>query len=96
MHYIAPPGVSAQHIGNNPAEGTGKDPLVYVADGSVNLLLPGRTLKEKVEALEERLVRDTLDRSKWNHTRAAHELGLSRVGLANKVKRYGIRRAGDE
>ena len=56
--------------------------------------LPGKTLKEKVEALEEKLVRDTLDRCGWNHSRAAKELGLSRVGLANKTKRYGIERAG--
>ena len=56
--------------------------------------LPGRTLKEKVEALEGKLVRDTLDRCGWNHSRAAKELGLSRVGLANKVKRYSIERAG--
>jgi two-component system response regulator HupR/HoxA len=58
------------------------------------LVLPGRTLKEKVEALEERLVHDTLDRCGWNHSRAARELGLSRVGLSNKIKRYSIQRAG--
>lgn len=63
---------------------------------NASLILPGRTLKEKVEALEERLVRDTLDRFRWNHTRAALELGLSRVGLSNKIKRYSIRRAGGE
>ena len=57
-------------------------------------VLPGRTLKEKVEALEEKLVRDTLDRCGWNHSRAARELGLSRVGLANKIRRYAIERAG--
>jgi two-component system response regulator HupR/HoxA len=62
---------------------------------NASLILPGRTLKEKVEALEEKLVRDCLDRCEWNHTRAARELGLSRVGLANKIKRYGIRRAGE-
>ena len=67
--------------------------LPRASDGVV--ALPGRTLKEKVEALEERLVCDTLDRFGWNHTKAARELGLSRVGLANKIKRYGIRRAGD-
>ena len=36
----------------------------------------------------------TLDRCAWNHSRSARELGLSRVGLANKIKRYGIERAG--
>jgi two-component system, NtrC family, response regulator HupR/HoxA len=58
------------------------------------LVLPGKTLKDKVEALEESLVRSTLDRFSWNHSRAAIELGLSRVGLANKIKRYNVIRAG--
>jgi two-component system, NtrC family, response regulator HupR/HoxA len=52
----------------------------------------GRTLKDKVEALEQQLVRQALDRCNWNLSRAAHELGLSRVGLANKVRRYRIQR----
>ncbi|WP_049622873.1 sigma-54-dependent transcriptional regulator [Frateuria defendens] len=56
--------------------------------------LPGGTLKEKVETLEAQLVRDALDCCHWNHSKAARELGLSRVGLANKIKRYAIRRAG--
>ncbi len=51
-----------------------------------------RTLKAKVEALEQQLVRQALGRCNWNLSRAAHELGLSRVGLANKVRRYGIQR----
>ncbi len=54
--------------------------------------LDGRTLKERVEQLEEALVRAALERHRWNHTRAAEELGLSRVGLANKLKRYAIGR----
>lgn len=58
--------------------------------------LAGKSLKEKVESLELQLVRDTLDRCHWNHSKAARELGLSRVGLANKIRRYDIRRAGDE
>ena len=53
----------------------------------------GATLKETVEHLETVLVRQTLQRNHWNHTRAARELGLSRVGLANKIRRYGIERA---
>jgi two-component system response regulator HupR/HoxA len=58
--------------------------------------LTGKSLKEKVESLEIHLVRDTLDRCHWNHSRAARELGLSRVGLTNKIRRYEIRRAGAE
>ncbi len=58
--------------------------------------LPGTSLKDKVEALEVRLVRGTLDRCHWNHSKAARELGLSRVGLANKIRRYQIHRSGDD
>ena len=50
----------------------------------------GETLKDQVESLERHLVRDTLVRHRWNQSKAAEELGLSRVGLANKIKRYGL------
>ena len=50
----------------------------------------GVTLKDKVESLEKQLVRETLLRHRWNQSRASDELGLSRVGLANKIKRYGL------
>lgn len=51
---------------------------------------PDGTLKERVEALEARLLRETLIRHRWNKSRAADELGLSRVGLRNKLERYGL------
>ncbi len=48
------------------------------------------TLKERVETLEARILKETLIRLRWNKTRAAEELGLSRVGLRNKLERYGL------
>jgi two-component system response regulator HupR/HoxA len=54
----------------------------------------GSTLKEKVESLEKQLVGEVLMRHRWNQSRAANELGLSRVGLANKIKRYGLNETG--
>ncbi|MGB0694651.1 MAG: sigma-54-dependent transcriptional regulator [Rhodospirillaceae bacterium] len=48
------------------------------------------TLKERVEKMEARLLRETLTRLRWNKSRAAEELGLSRVGLRAKLDRYGI------
>jgi len=48
------------------------------------------TLKERVESLEAHFVSQSLLRHKWNHSRAARELGISRVGLANKIKRYRL------
>jgi two-component system response regulator HupR/HoxA len=54
----------------------------------------GTTLKDKVEDLEKRVLSEVLTRHRWNQSRAAVELGLSRVGLANKIKRYGLDQAG--
>ncbi len=59
-------------------------------NGKTNLDIAGETLKEKVESLEKQLVSETLMRHRWNQSEAARELGLSRVGLANKIKRYQI------
>ena len=50
----------------------------------------GGTLKDQVESLERYLVERTLNRHRWNQSKAADELGLSRVGLANKIRRYGL------
>lgn len=51
------------------------------------------TLKERIEQLESRVLKETLVRLRWNKTRAAEELGLSRVGLRSKLERYGIEQA---
>jgi len=48
------------------------------------------SLKERMESLEARIVKETLIRNRWNKTRAAQELGLSRVGLRSKLERYGL------
>ncbi|WP_081577120.1 sigma-54-dependent transcriptional regulator [Acidithiobacillus thiooxidans] len=48
------------------------------------------TLKEQTENLERSMVISALKRCHGNQSRAAEALGLSRVGLANKIKRYAI------
>ncbi len=48
------------------------------------------TLKDRIETLEARILRETLIRNRWNKSRAARELGLSRVGLRGKLARYGL------
>ncbi|MEW8075307.1 MAG: helix-turn-helix domain-containing protein [Candidatus Sedimenticola endophacoides] len=40
--------------------------------------------------MEARILRETLIRHRWNKSRAARELGLSRVGLRGKLDRYGL------
>jgi transcriptional regulator with GAF, ATPase, and Fis domain len=50
----------------------------------------GRGLKPMVEDLERRVLREALQRHGWNKSRAALELGLSRLGLRKKIERYGL------
>jgi two-component system response regulator AtoC len=47
-------------------------------------------LHAETRALEERRLRETLERLNGNKSRAARELGLSRQGLVKKLKRYGL------
>ena len=52
--------------------------------------LPPGGLKPMVEDLERRVLRGSLMRHGWNKSRAAAELGLSRLGLRKKLERYGL------
>ncbi len=50
------------------------------------------SLRERVEKMEAHILLEVLIRHAWNKSRAAAELGLSRVGLRSKVERYGLER----
>ncbi len=55
-----------------------------------NGLPQGGTLQERLDAIEAVILRETLLRLRWNKTHAAKELGLSRVGLRQKLARFGL------
>lgn len=55
-----------------------------------DILTQSGSLKDRVELIEMRILRETLTRLRWNKSRAAAELGLSRVGLRAKLDRYDI------
>ncbi len=61
---------------------------------AVRAPLPGGDLsvKRAFRALEEQLIRDALDRTQGNRTRAAELLDLSYRALLYKIKEYGIDR----
>jgi len=48
------------------------------------------SLKQRIETIEARILREALIRHRWNKSKAARELGLSRVGLRSKLERYGL------
>jgi DNA-binding NtrC family response regulator/tetratricopeptide (TPR) repeat protein len=50
------------------------------------------TLEEAVSELETQMIKDALTRHKWNISRVAGELGLTRRGLYLKITRYGIKK----
>ena len=50
------------------------------------------SLKDRLEMLEARVLKEAMVRHRWNKTRVADELGLSRVGLRAKLSRYGLER----
>lgn len=53
------------------------------------------SLKDRMEALEARVLHECMIRHRWNKTRAATELGLSRVGLRGKLARYAMEKKGE-
>jgi two-component system response regulator HupR/HoxA len=75
-------GLISQRIRDRAAAGTPPRP----AAGE------GGSLKDQVEALEARILADSLSRHRGNISRVADELGLSRVGLRAKMTRYGLER----
>ena len=48
------------------------------------------TLVERLDVIEAMVLRESLLRHRWNKTRTAAELGLSRVGLRAKMQRFGL------
>jgi len=77
--------VITEEISNQPLQSENR----LFSCGHQPLNCQGNSIKERVEALEIQLIRDSLSRHNGNKSRAADELGLSRVGLRNKLERYG-------
>ncbi|SMF69973.1 sigma-54 interaction domain-containing protein [Pseudobacteriovorax antillogorgiicola] len=51
-------------------------------------------LKDSLESLEKQMILDGLERTGWNKSRLAKELGISRAGLITKVNKYGLEKRG--
>jgi len=82
--------------GELPAHALGPNVLNGV-DGAQGTAEVGGTLKDRVEALESSVIAECLARLGGNISHVAAELGLSRVGLRNKIERYGLAAvAGDD
>ena len=48
------------------------------------------SLKETVEEIEIRMIKDALEKTRGNKQKASEILGITRQGLIKKIKRYGL------
>jgi len=76
----------------SPPEGL--DPTLLPGGGTRGAEGPALPLRERVAAYERGVVVEVLRAARGNRTEAARRLGISRVTLHDKLKRYGL--SGDE
>ncbi|MFK8251901.1 sigma-54-dependent transcriptional regulator [Ancylobacter terrae] len=81
--------LGADLLSPHVVQGAAASAKVVALDANIREAGP---LRDRVERLEAVILMETLVRCRWNKSRAAEELGLSRVGLRAKLERYGIAR----
>ncbi len=47
-------------------------------------------LKDSLEVMEKQMILEGLERTGWNKSKLAKELGISRAGLITKVQKYNL------
>ena len=78
---LPPAAFSPRVLQGRSAGGTDELTAALPASGS---------LADRLDVIEAMVLRETLLRHRWNKTKAASELGLSRVGLRAKMQRFGL------
>jgi DNA-binding NtrC family response regulator len=76
-------------LAQGPELGTAELPAV-LSSLEVRVLRPRDSALPTLENQEEHLIREALARTQGNRTRAAEILGIDRVSLWRKIKRFGI------
>jgi two-component system response regulator AtoC len=87
--YQASTGMEPSHATPTEHADTGDEDVGPVPDAR-----NGPSLKEQVEAFERGLVARALDATGGNQSEAARRLGVSRVTLIDKMKKYGLEKRG--
>ncbi len=73
---------------------TSKRELTLALSGSPASVRLAEAVEQATEQIERQLILQALEANRWNRTQAAQQLGISRKGLHNKLKKYGIRGPG--
>ncbi len=82
--------IGAEHLSRRILRASEAAPGQSTPERELSLAGLEGTLRERIECLEAGILRESLIRNRWNKSRAAKELGLSRVGLRAKLERYGL------
>ena len=65
-------------------------PRAAVANRTAASTIRPKSLKAAIEQVEREMIGEALEATRNNQQQAARRLGLSRQGLINKIKRYGL------
>ena len=66
------------------------EPVVVGSTATVASRLTQTSLEARVDVLERRIIEDCLQRNNHRRKETAAELGISRVTLYNKMKKFGL------
>ncbi|MCI0359411.1 MAG: sigma-54 dependent transcriptional regulator [Planctomycetaceae bacterium] len=66
------------------------EPAIAGATATASARLPQTSLEARVDVLERRIIEDCLQRNNHRRKETAAELGISRVTLYNKMKKFGL------
>jgi DNA-binding NtrC family response regulator len=84
---IAEP-ISPMHA--SPAAALAAPPAGIAGAATASALRTAHSLEARVDVLERRIIQDCLARNNYRRKETAAELGISRVTLYNKMKKYGL------
>jgi Bacterial regulatory protein, Fis family len=76
------------HASAGPAFATA--PASGAGAATISALRTANSLEARVDVLERRIIQDCLARNNYRRKETAAELGISRVTLYNKMKKYGL------
>ncbi|HSQ15089.1 MAG TPA: helix-turn-helix domain-containing protein, partial [Candidatus Binatia bacterium] len=72
-----------------------KGNVVTEADITLPAAAPDANHRTKsLEEIEKAHIRVVLNENQWNIVRSAHALGIDRVTLYNKIKKFGLKKEG--
>ena len=77
----------------SPAEPAPSDPAPSSASGaepSDPVLAPGQSLEEYLESIERKVITDALEKTSWNKTAAAKDLGITFRALRYRLKKLEL------